>query len=205
MPQNGVNYKNIFYNLIHAWILLWYNFFAPGTTAQQPLQHPGLLPEKAQHWLTGGGTNRLERSGGLGSSPPRLIDTSLWSPRKPHPFPSIHKDTASGMAYGPFFSRSPNTHITHTLVHTFLTNQPTKLWSLRWAGPGALASVIGDRLTWLSQWGAIVSYGNVLQSWGQEPRKHTRTRTYVILLSCRSWQVFQIQTTPTNTHTHTDT
>lgn len=142
-----------------------------GTTAQQPLQHPRLLPEEAQQWLTGGGTNRLERSGGLDSSPPRLIDTSLSSPRKPRPLPSIHEDNASGMDCGPFF-HCPQTHTQH--AHTFPTNQPNSGLS-DGAGPGALASVIGDWLTWLSQWGAIVSYGNVLQSWGQEPYEHTHT------------------------------
>lgn len=96
-------------------------FFSPGTTAQRPLQHLGLLAEKAQQRLTGGGANRLERSRGLGSAPPLLIDTSLSSLRKPHPLPSIHKNSGSGL--GSPVPRSPNTHTHNTHTQTFPTNQ----------------------------------------------------------------------------------
>lgn len=117
------------------------------------------------------------------------------------PFPSVREDTSSGTDRGPLFHRL-HTHL-QTLRHAHLANQLMYVLSIG-MGPGAPVSVTGDWLTWLSQWGAIVSYGNVLQSWTQEPRWVTRTHTHsaIMQLIYVSWQIIQYKHSHTHSCTH---
>lgn len=142
-----------------------------GTTTQQPLQHLCLLPQEAQPWLTGGGTNRLDRSRGLGYSSLRLTNTSLITTETTSP--RLHP---SGIDCRPLSHTNTHTHSQTTWANSGLSDG---------VGPGALAFDTGDWLICLSQWGAIVSYGNVLPSWGQEPRRAVKRQipmyTFVLL------------------------
>ena len=107
----------------------------------------------------------------------------------------------------PFFPLSPpkntHSHTTHSLSRTHIPDQSNSGVCDGRRAQGLWLPSLGDWLTWLSQWGAIVSYGNVLQSWEQEP-SNTHTRTHKHTLFCfRADHLYQWLVSQTHTHTHT--
>lgn len=195
-----------FFYWIQMWILIMCSFVArynssaaTSTSSPSPLKSPTVTDRRRNESAWKKRRFRL-----LPSSAYRhftFITTETASPPPPPPSLRTLQVEQTMALFSTVPPKNTHSHTTHSLSHTHIPDQSNSGVCDGRRAQGLWLPSLGDWLTWLSQWGAIVSYGNVLQSWEQEP-SNTHTQTHIILLSCRSFiSVAGIS----NTHTHTHT